>query len=523
MKVLFIAAECAPVVKVGGLADVVGSLPKALQKLGVEVSIIIPMYGVLDAVDRLQSTVVSNLQVHFGNRDEVVKVWQSVVPKTTIPLYLVDHPWFSAKKTVYLSPAATVESDTEVERFGLFDLAVCEFLSVLYKPDILHLHDWHTAMIPDLLRLKYHQLRQKIKTVLTMHNIGASYQGRAGSQLFDELGIAKNDLPQLPWPKFDGINFLQSGILAADAVTTVSPSYAKEILTQQYCAELCPALEKRKDVLSGILNGIDYEDFDPEKDPALPMRYSAANWSAGKVANKQALQQQLGLALDPAAPLFGMVTRLDEQKGIALLLKAAADGKLPLSNEQLVILGTGRPDYEERLHQWAAKHPRQVAVVSKFDAKLASQIYAGSDFLLIPSQWEPSGLTQMIAMRYGTVPVVRKTGGLADTVKDGKTGIVFDQYSVEALVAALERAMTMYLVEKKEGTSLSRVILSATKDLLRMQDPNKLIDASPAVQHDNVTSPSLFINLVQNCLHQDFSWAKSAKEYTALYERMYNK
>ena len=441
MKVLFAASECAPMVKVGGLADVVGSLPKAVRALGVEVAIALPNYQSLPK-DRLE-----------------------VLPGTDIPIfYLGRQEDFPGE----IYPGGYQEH----ERFANFSRQIANFLETRqFEPQIIHCHDYHTSLVPDIIK----QRKIKVATVLTIHDI--QNQGITTDLSVLELaGLGSSFLKSLDFDLSDkNLSFLLQGIISSDVVNTVSPTYAREILRSEVSGELAEILMGREARLYGILNGIDVNFYNPSRDSLIDEHYGFNNFSEGKKTNKIKLQKILGLAKEGAAPLFAMVTRLVARKGLDLILEVSP--KIIENGAQVVILGKGEPSYEEALLNLSQRFAGKLSFSKLFDEKLAHQIYAASDFFLVPSLTEPCGLTQMIASRYGSLPIVRATGGLADTVEDGLTGFVFEKASPEAFWSKVEEALSLY----KEKDRLSTFIGSAMK--------------------------------------KNFSWEKSARSYLKLYEK----
>ncbi len=470
VKILFVAAEATPLVKVGGLADVVGSLPSALTQLGEEVRLVLPKYGVIDENKFPSTTIIDSLPVEVMHRKEPARIKQTAL-QGKIPVYLVENARYFGRASVYTD-------NEDLERFLFFSKAVVELLKVLdWHPDVIHCHDWHTALIPLLVK----KIGMPVATVFTVHNM--AYQGG-----FDYRFLAESGLGEI-WPKAGAesrLSLMSQGILNADIVSTVSETYAREILTEEYGEGMQPLLRLRRDDLVGIVNGIDVNEYNPETDPHLPTHYSASN-PEGKAKNKAALQQAIKLPQDAAIPLFGMVSRLDEQKGFDLLEKVA-DRLMETLGFQLVILGRGREKYHAFAGQLAAKHKSKTAVFIEFNNPLAHLIYAGSDIFLMPSRFEPCGLGQLIAMRYGTVPLVRHTGGLVDTVppltpdlKKGN-GFVFQEYEAAALEKAVQTATEAYGKKQKVWNGLVKRIMSL-----------------------------------------DFSWRASAAKYQSLYQQVLKK
>lgn len=468
MKLLFVASECTPIAKVGGLGDVIGSLPKALKKLGCDVRIAIPGYRIIDAKKYKTHLVVSNVKV----REESVNIYETFLPDSRVPVYLLENEKYFGENGVYLAKSAFVDSFKEIQRFLFFSKAIPEiFKSLDWQPQIIHCHDWHMSFIPLLLRLK----NKKIKTLLTIHNLANQGKWVAG-EILSFIGLKGNEAESLKIIDKEGnLNIFEQGILNADILNTVSNNYAKEIKTKEYGEGLEQDLIKKEDDLFGILNGIDCDRFNPKTDPDIKSNYSLKDFE-NKTKNKTALQKILNFPIDSKTPLLGIINRLTAQKGVDLMLEIIPE--LVKSNCQLVVLGVGEDVYEKKLEEFSKKYPKNISVHIKFDPVLAQKIYAGSDIFLMPSRFEPCGLGQMIAMRYGTLPIVRKTGGLAETVQDRKTGFVFEQYKKEALLGSVGEALDFY------------------------KNKNK------------------WQELIRNAMSQDFSWEKSAKRYLELYKKM---
>lgn len=468
MKVLFVAAEAAPLVKVGGLADVIGSLPKALGELGHDVRVMMPKYGFIDNVQYPMTSVISGLNVSMMNTEKPVSLKVTEL-KSKMKVYLIDSDELAVSGEVY--------GKDELRRFLMFCRAVVDVLPVLdWQPQIVHCHDWHTGLIPMWLRRN----GTPYATVFTIHNL--AYQGSFDYKFLTESGLERDwqfclaDAPEPP------LNFIGQGILWADIVTTVSETYAREILTSEYGAGLDHLLRYRQDKLFGIVNGLDYDEFNPESDPFIPTGYNAYTLDR-RIINKLALQKRMGFAQNAEMPLIGMVSRLDEQKGLDIV----ADSFSSLFNTteaRMVILGRGREQYHSLLKHASRKYPERLAVFIGFDEPLAHLIYAGCDMFLMPSRFEPCGLGQLIAMRYGAVPVVRHTGGLVDTVQDLSqdlsegNGFVFHNYDAKAMLTAIQRALDCY----KNREAWQR--------------------------------------LMRRIMALDFSWQASAKKYESLYRKV---
>ena len=442
LRVLMIAAEFDPFAKTGGLADVLASLPKALARRGLDVKVAIPKYGSVNLNGVTLRPSVARFDLPFDGRDESVRLDAATVDGFEVLLVDNKH-FFSAREAIYGYP-------DDGHRFTFFARAALEVARVLdWRPDVIHCHDWHTGLIPNWLRATDDHAHDFADTasVFTIHNL--EYQGHFDAGVLEAAGLAANGF--IPHPTRADLNdvliFMSRGILFADKVTTVSPRYAREILTPDFGHDLDPLLRDREPDLHGILNGIDTEASDPASDPHLVSPFSLDSLER-RAPNKRALQAAVGLPARPDAPLLGLVTRLVEHKGLDLLL--ASLPHMLDRGAQVVVLGVGEPRYEEPLREAALAHSDQVAVAIRFDNALASRIYAGSDVFLMPSRHEPCGLGQLIAMRYGSVPIVRATGGLADTVDDVDptngtgVGFVFRRYDPIDFFGAVARALEVY-------------------------------------------------------------------------------
>ncbi len=450
MRILFAAAEAAPVAKVGGMADVVGSLPPVLRQMGHDVRIVLPNYSFV--LDKLTHPVE---KVWEGScMFQSFQILQTILPNTDVPLYLVNHPCFDTSHIYY--------GEDEDWRFTFFANAAAELAWNFWKPNIIHCHDWHTGMIPAWM----HQTAD-IGTVFTIHNL--AYQGPWLWRL--------QQITWVPW-YMQARNAMESGIKYADRVNTVSPTYAQQICTPSHGEGLEDLLKVVRP--KGILNGIDTKLYNPATDPALARNYSVENLEA-RLYNKTALQEELGLKINKQVFLIGMVTRLVEQKGLDLLLQIL-ERFLAYSDVQFVVLGTGDRYYETQLWQIASKYSGRVSAQILYNASLSRRIYAGCDAFLMPSRFEPCGIAQMIAMRYGCVPIVRRTGGLVDTVQfhdpqtETGTGFCFDRYEPLDLYTCMVRAWESY-----------RYTASWRKLQIRG-------------------------------MTQDFSWQKAAREYLEIYQ-----
>ena len=439
MKVLFVTSEATPYIKSGGLADVLGSLPKELVKQGVEASVVLPKYRDMKLVDTLEF--VTSFYIWVSWRREYCGVFKTELDGVTF--YFIDNERYFGRPGLY-------SYDDDYERFAFFDFAVLEMLSHLnIKPDIMSLHDWQTAMIAPLYkeRYGYYDFYRNIKITFTIHNI--AYQGKADPRLINDLYGLGDHLYYNGNLRHDNcFNMMKSAILYSDMVTTVSPTYAKEILTEEYGEGLQSILNMKRDNLVGIINGIDYDVNNPEKDPNILHHFNVENWKTEKVKNKLALQREVGLPEDENIPLIGIVTRLTWQKGLDLILPKMEE--LVGREAQVVILGAGDRKYEEALAYWGENYPEKVSCNLKYDFGLSCRIYAGCDMFLMPSLFEPCGLSQMMSLRYGTIPIVRETGGLKDSVtpyneyeKTG-TGFSFAHYSADEMMSVIDYAIKIY-------------------------------------------------------------------------------
>lgn len=473
MKITLVASECAPFIKTGGLADVVGALPPALKKCGAEVSVIVPKYSRIPEEYRSRMQHVADFYINLGWRSQYVGV--ELIEEGGVKWYFIDNEYYFKQDYVY------TDGDFETERFCYFCRAVLEMMLMLHLvPDVIHLNDWQTALIALLLNEQYRVCPEfeHTKTVFTIHNL--RYQGLMRPQFVNELlSIGQHALSKTEY--YSHVNAMKAGIVYADTVTTVSPTYAWEITTPMYGETLDGLLSSRTDGISGILNGIDTARYNPWTDKATASRYSK-NAPAGKIKCKAALQKELGLNVDPFVPTAAVISRLTNQKGLDLIL-AVLPGLLDLGM-QIVILGMGDKWLEERFGFIAnSDYGRgRVAFRCEMNEELARRVYAGSDMFLMPSAFEPCGLSQMIALRYGCVPIVRETGGLVDSVRpynrftDEGDGFSFRNYSATELYNACADAVSVY-------------------------------------RGDN----EAWRRIVKRGMEKDLGWEESAKKYLALY------
>jgi starch synthase len=479
MDILFASSEAHPLIKTGGLADVSGSLPRAVKNSKQEIRLILPAYrAAVTSAGPLNSVA----ELSLPGASAPVRILQGRLPHSRVRMYLVDSPeHFDRPGGPYGTPEGADWPDNAA-RFALFARAVCEIAmdraGLDWKPDLVHCNDWQTGLVPALLSLQ----AQRPATLFTIHNL--AYQGLFSPQQFQALQLPL-DWWSMHKVEFHGhMSFLKGGLVFADWLSTVSPTYAREIRTTAFGCGLEGLLEHRSDRLSGILNGVDYRDWNPGRDRLIPHTYTARTLRL-KLENKIALQKVYKLPARPEVPLFGHVGRLVEQKGLQLILKLVPD--LLQRPMQLVFLGTGQPELETALQEARSRHPTKIGVRIGYDEALAHLIEAGSDVFLMPSLFEPCGLNQLYSLRYGTPPLVRRTGGLADSVIDADgpnlyqqtaTGFVFDDAEPSQLLRAIDRALNLYAQQR------------------------------------------VWKDLVQTGMRQDYSWERSAEAYLALYDRV---
>ena len=470
-KVLLASAECAPLSKTGGLADVVGTLPKSLKKLGIDARVITPYHRVIKDKYADQVEHMFTFYARLGWRSEYVGVEKLVVDGVTV--YLVDNEHYFGDK-IYRG------GDAELEQYAFFTRAALDAIPNLdFKPDVVHCNDWHTAMIPMLGKIQYcGGMQEHLKYLLTIHNI--AFQGKCG---FDRV----QDLLGVDWkyytPEFMELhgcaNFMKGGLVFADRINTVSPSYAEEIKTPYYAEGLEGILNARSAQLSGIINGIDKEVFNPFHDPNLPVRFDKGHLK-GKALCKAALQEKMGLDVRPDVPLFSMVTRMTEQKGFDLVA-CVLDDLMNREDMQFMLLGTGDERFENFMRAAEYRYRGRLCAYIGYSEPLSHLVYAGSDFLVMPSRFEPCGLSQMLAMRYGTLPIVRETGGLKDTVKP------YNQFTGEG-----------------NGFSFANYDAWELRDAIR-----KALDC--------YRKPEVMSGLIRSAFACDFGFDRSAEEYAKLY------
>lgn len=436
MKILFATSEAYPFAASGGLADVSGALPRALRNRLVGCRVVMPLYGSVPQHLRESMKFITSISVPVSWRQQYCGIFEAKVGN--VIYYLLDNEYYFKRGGLY-------GHFDDAERFAFFSRAVLEMVKVIdYEPDIIHCNDWQTALIPVYLRLFY-QNEQKLsgkKCVFTIHNI--QYQGKYGKEILgDVFGLPPEATNLLRYG--DCLNLMKGAIECADAVTTVSPSYAREILNPWYSHGLDKILRDRQWKLRGIVNGIDIDVYNPAADSDIYAAYSADDIS-GKAVNKAELQKRMGLPVDPSVPLIGMVSRMVSHKGFDLV-KARLDAILDFG-VQMVVLGSGDSEYERFMQEVCNRRPDCFRLALGFVPELAHKIYAGSDIFLMPSKSEPCGLSQMVALRYGAIPVVRRTGGLGDTITDSGDGVgngfVFDSYNADDMAHAVYRAAEGY-------------------------------------------------------------------------------
>ena len=479
MKVLYVASEAVPFVKTGGLADVAGSLPKALKEQGVDVRVILPKFSKIGEKYREGMEHVYDGTIPVSWRTKYVGIDKYELDG--VPYYFVDNEEYFAREGLY-------GYDDDAERYSFFSRAILNCLPAIdFWPDVINANDWHAGLVPVLLKLEHQgdERYEKIKTLYTIHNL--KYQGVFTKDIMgDVLGLDWKYFNNGDLEFYDAVNFMKGGIIYADYVSTVSKTYAQEIQYEYFGEHLDGLLRSRKDDLYGIVNGIDYDKFNPATDKDLFVNYDATDAYAAfdkKCANKEKLQELLGLPQGRKIPIVSMVTRLVAAKGLDLVVRMM-DELLQHEDFQFVLLGTGDKVYEDWFKGLAWRYPQKVSANIYFSNELAQRIYASSDIFLMPSNYEPCGIGQLIAMRYGAAPVVRETGGLKDTVqqydkytKQGN-GFVFSNYNAHEMMYALKRALSTY------------------------------------------AQFEVWLHISSNAMNSDYSWKNSAHEYIELYKKL---
>jgi len=478
MHIAFAASECVPFSKTGGLADVVGALPRALAALGHQVSVYLPRYRQTKLVD--PQTVVRSITIPFDDKYRFCSVVTADTKTPTgVRFYFVDYPPYFDRDALYGTPAGDYPDNAE--RFAMFSRAVLEAAKVLGVPQVFHCHDWQSALVPVMLRTLYAEdpAFRDVATVFTIHNMG--YQGLFPSDTLPLLMLPWELLTISKMEFFGQVNFLKGALVYSDYVTTVSKKYSQEIQTSEYGFGLEGVLRDRASTVTGILNGVDYDEWSPQTDKFIVAKYSAQDLS-GKLKCKQDLLHAFGVTnADSKVPVIGIVSRFAAQKGFDLISQIM--DRLAREEMIMVVLGSGDKPYEEMFQRLNKQFPNKIAAKVAFDNAVAHKIEAGADMFLMPSRYEPCGLNQIYSLKYGTVPIVRATGGLDDTIepwdaRTGKgTGFKFSDYTGEALLATIKQALLSY------------------------QDP------------------SSWQTLMRNGMGRDFSWGASAREYGKVYER----
>jgi starch synthase len=482
MKIVFVAPEMVPFAKTGGLADVTGSLSRQIQALGQEVICFLPKYKRIDSSRWPLKPVLERLQIPVGSEIETGRIFR-YDDASGVKIFFLDQPEFFSRDELYGTPLGDYPDNDR--RFVFFQRGVIEAVRYLgFKPDVVHCHDWQSGLIPAYLKTLYANdpFFAKTKTVFTIHNL--AYQGNFPPDSLPITGLSWDEFKMERLEFWGKVSFLKGGLVYADELTTVSPRYAQEIQTKEFGCGLEGVLQSRRSNLAGIVNGVDPQEWNPETDPDILSNFGVKKLEE-KAGNKSALQKENHFKVDPEIPLLGIVTRLVDQKGLDILAPALEG--IAKRGAQFVLLGTGDEKYHQVFEEIGRSHSHQVKIHILFDPKMAKRIYAGSDIFLMPSRYEPCGLGQMISLRYGTVPVVRETGGLADTVnnfnpKTGEgTGFVFKKHDTKAFLEAIDRAF------------------EAFKD------------------------PKLWQKIMKNGMRCDFSWRASAKKYVELYDRIERK
>jgi len=477
VEVVFVASEMAPLATTGGLGDVLGSLPREIARLGHRVSVFLPKYKKISQKKLTLDLIAENVQIPLGAEVESTNIFS--YRSHELNIYLIEHSEYFDRDELYGTPMGDYPDNDR--RFTFFDRAVVEGLKKLkIKPDIIHCHDWQTGLIPVYLKTLYQgdPFFKKTKTIFTIHNL--AYQGNFPPDSVPVTGLSWDEFKFDRLEFYGKISFMKSGLVYSDVLTTVSERYAKEIQTPGFGCGLEAVLARRKDSLFGIINGINLADWDPEKDPDLEAHFNSKNLK-GKKTCKEALQKENHLKVDAETPVFGFVGRLVDQKGLDILAPAVEE--MAKQNWQLVLLGTGDEEFHKALRVLHKRHPENLGLNITFDLKMAKRIYSGCDFFLTPSRFEPCGLGPMLSLRFGTIPIVRETGGLADSIREfnPKTGegngFIFAGYKTEDLLTAMRRAVEIFKHSK------------------------------------------LMAKLIKNGMACDFSWEVSARRYVQLYEK----
>lgn len=476
-KVLMIVSEAIPFAKTGGLADVIGSLPSALREEGAKVAVILPKYGGISPEYTREFRFITHFEITLGWRKQYCGIFQYTYHG--IPFYFIDNEYYFSGSSIYS------HYDGDVERFSFFDRAVMEAIPHLdFSPDVLHCHDWQTGMIPLLFDYQYRDRDpyKHMKIMFTIHNL--QYQGVCSRELVsDYLGIPPYYFEQDKAGFYDQVNFMKAGIVFSHLITTVSKSYAEEIKHPFFGENLNTLIQEKSSKLHGVRNGIDSDRLNPATDPYLQKTYDVGSFQTGKASNKEALQKRLHLEVRADVPLIAIVSRLVVQKGLDLITRIL--NELLQEDVQLVVLGTGEALYEDSFRYFAEKYPHKMSANIAFSEELAQNIYAAADLFLMPSLFEPCGIGQMIASRYGAVAIVREVGGLKDTIHSYDSshrqgnGFSFTNYNAHDMLYTIRRAIHYY------------------------------------------HQPGIWPIIVKNAMHSDFSWKTSAQTYIGLYESIF--
>jgi len=477
MNVLFVSPEVGPLVRAGGLGDVVGSLPIALKKNGIDVRILCPLHR--DCKKLETHSLPTQINLKFGTENFIIQFQETRLGNTNIPVYLLKNKFLFDRPGIYADKNGNY-LDNPTRCFALSKAALYIEKATGWKPDIFHSHDWMTAPLPAYLNAldSPNSKVRKSRSVLTIHNL--EHQGAFPEKTFSSSGLPANFSGINGFNHYNSMNLLKGAIQHADKITTVSPTYAKEIRTEEYGQGLEKCLEYRGADLIGILNGIDEDSWNPQTDSALEQAINPSNPAKGKIANKEALLKKINLSFDKKTPFFGAVSRLYHQKGLDLLADALPS-LVTNSNIQFIILGSGDEKLEQRFVELAKQYPKNISSVIGFNDSLARRIFAGTDFFLMPSRFEPCGLAQQYAMKYGSIPIARRTGGLADTIIDFNenqncsNGFLFEEANSGELIDVIHRAIKLF------------------------------------------RSPDTFQKIRQKGLDADSSWSFAATQYTEVY------
>lgn len=490
LNVLFLSSEVFPFAKTGGLADVASALPQALKEIGHEVRLAIPRYGfVNERKFRIHEIIrLKDIDIPIGKKVAKLNVKSSFLigERTKVQIYFIDSAEFFGRQGIYQDPKTKKDYPDNDERFIFYSRGIFEILKRLgWAPHIIHCNDWQSGLVPVYLKKIYSKdpFFKNVKTVFTIHNV--AYQGNFPKETFQKSGLPDDVFTPDGAEFYDKFSFMKAGIVYSDYVTTVSNTYSKEISgSEEYGCGMEGVLKKKKRAFSGIVNGIDYSLWNPDSDQFIPFKYSVKTIDA-KVENKKYLLKRFNKKFDATIPLLGMVTRLVEQKGIDLLMDGFAD--LMKMNVQLILLGTGEKQYHTKLESLAKKYQDRFMLELGYNDELAHLIEGAADIFLMPSKFEPCGLNQLYSLKYGTIPIVRKTGGLADTVtevnpqKGTGTGFFFEKYDSRDMLKAVSHAVNLFGDQKS------------------------------------------WQKIMRNAMMQDYSWTSSAKQYEELYNKILNK